>query len=81
MRMLQVRNLPDDLHTRLGERARRRGVSMSEYVTRLLREDLDRPLIEDWVATVTRDVDRRPIDVIGALDDVRTEYDRSRHEA
>ena len=47
MSNLQIRNLPDDLHAQLSERAGRLGVSMSEYVTRLLRDDLSRdvPLV------------------------------------
>lgn len=77
MSTLQVRNLPDELHARLGERAQRVGVSMSEYVTRVLRDDLARPLVDDWVASVrgVGDDERRPIDVVGVLDDVRVEYD------
>lgn len=73
MSMLQVRNLPEDLHARLGDRANRLGISMSEYVTRLLREDLDRPLVEDW-ATSMRSGPVREIDVVGGLDEAREEY-------
>ncbi|GAB08970.1 hypothetical protein GOARA_025_00160 [Gordonia araii NBRC 100433] len=74
MSTLQVRNLPDDLHARLGERARRVGLSMSEYVTRVLRADLERPLFEDWAASV-RSTRPRDIDVASTLDAVRDEYD------
>ncbi|WP_154793057.1 FitA-like ribbon-helix-helix domain-containing protein [Occultella kanbiaonis] len=74
MSMLQVRNLPEDLHQALAERARAEGMTMSEFVTRLLRRELSRPSLQDWIA------DRRggltmPIDVVRALDDVRAEYD------
>ena len=75
MSTLQVRNLPDELHARLGERAQRLGMSMSEYVTRVLRDDLARPLVEDWAASARSGGAGRPIDVVGALDDVRVEYD------
>lgn len=77
MSTLQVRNLPDELHARLGERAGRLGVSMSEYVTRVLREDLDRPLLSEWAGSVRAQTSLRSIDVVGALDDVRVEYDAS----
>ncbi|WP_434810879.1 FitA-like ribbon-helix-helix domain-containing protein [Microbacterium sp. bgisy189] len=75
MSTLQVRNLPDELHARLGERAQRLGMSMSEYVTRVLRDDLARPLVEDWAASARAAGQGRPIDVVGALDGVRVEYD------
>ncbi|MDR0594328.1 MAG: hypothetical protein LBG60_13985 [Bifidobacteriaceae bacterium] len=48
MATIQLRNLPDDLHRRLGERARSKGVSMTKYLTDLLRRDLDRPTLEEW---------------------------------
>ena len=38
--MLQVRNLPDELHAALQERARSEGMTMSDYVTKVLRRDL-----------------------------------------
>lgn len=76
MSTLQVRNLPDDLRSRLGERSRHVGVSMSEYVARVLREDLDRPLLADWSASVRGDGPPRDIDVLGALDASRDEYDQ-----
>ncbi|WP_144880796.1 FitA-like ribbon-helix-helix domain-containing protein [Microbacterium paraoxydans] len=40
-RMLQVRNLPDDVHARLKERAAAERMSLSDYVAREL-EDLVR---------------------------------------
>lgn len=75
MSTLQVRNLPVDLHEKLSERSKRLGVSMSEYVTRVLRDDLARPLLDDWVASQRTDIPLRDIDVAGVLNDVRTEYD------
>ena len=75
MSNLQVRNLPDDLHAMVGERAERLGISMSEYVTRLLRRDLERPLFDDWAASLSDTEAPRHIDVVGALDDSRAEYD------
>lgn len=75
MSNLQVRNLPDELHSRLNERARRLDISMSEYVTRVLRADLDRPLFEDWATAVRRAEPSRPIDTLAALDAARDDYD------
>lgn len=76
MSMLQVKNLPEDLHAALAERARTEGMTMSAYVTRLIRADLHRPTIRQWVGEM-REHDRpmRDIDVLDALDRARNEYD------
>lgn len=76
MSMLQVKNLPEDLHHALADRARSQGISMSEYVTRLLRRDLSRPSIAEWVASQRADpTAARHIDVVGAIDAGRAEHD------
>ncbi|MFT4166872.1 MAG: hypothetical protein QM650_16670 [Microlunatus sp.] len=75
MSSLQVRSFPGDLHDRLAERSRRLGVSMSEYVTRVLRADLERPLLDDWIAAVRGGAPERGIDVVRALDEAREDYD------
>lgn len=41
--MVQVRNVPTELHRRLKARAAIEGMSMSDYVLRELRKALDRP--------------------------------------
>lgn len=41
--MVQVRNVPTELHRRLKARAAVEGLSMSEFVLRELRKALDRP--------------------------------------
>ncbi|WP_029288314.1 hypothetical protein [Cellulomonas sp. HZM] len=74
MATLQVKNLPDELHTQLSARARRQGVTMTEYVTQLLRRDLGRPSMDEWLAAHPPAAVRRTIDVAAALDDVRVEY-------
>ena len=74
MTNLQVRNLPEELHRKLSERARTEGVSMSEYVTRLLRSDLERPTFTEWAGRV-RGTSGRKIDVVNALDAARDDYD------
>lgn len=49
---------------------------MSEYVTRLLRRDLSRPSIEDWIAAQgAGGGGTRTIDVVRAMDAVRVEYE------
>lgn len=72
--MLQVRNLPDELHAALKERARSEGMTMSDYVTKVLRRDLAKPSMAEWIAR-QRSGPTREIDVISALDAAREEYD------
>lgn len=76
MAILQIRNLPEDVREGVEARSRRLGVTMSEYVTRVLRSDLAHPLFEDWAASVQYDEAPREIDVVGALDAVRRDYDQ-----
>jgi antitoxin FitA len=55
-KMLQVRNVPDDVHARLKERAKAAGMTMSEYVLRELKELADKPsLNEIWRRPEARD--------------------------
>lgn len=49
---LQIRGVPVPLRDRLRRRAERKGVSMSQYVTDLLDEDLAMPTIEEWLDEV-----------------------------
>lgn len=74
--MLQVKNLLEELHAALAERARSEGVTMSAYVTRLLRADLSRPTIAEWILEKrSTDGEPRSIDVVRALDETRSDYD------
>ena len=68
---LQVKNLPDELHARLRHRADEDGVTLSEYVTRLLRRDLDRPSMRQWLAERAGRPPRPDVDVVSLLDEVR----------
>jgi plasmid stability protein len=52
MKMLQVRNVPDDLHRSLKERAAREGTTMSELVLRELPRVAHRPSPEQVLARI-----------------------------
>ncbi len=55
-KMLQVRNVPDDVHARLKERARAAGMTMSEYVLRELKDLADKPSLDEiWRRAEARD--------------------------
>ena len=52
---IQIKNLPDDLHRRLRERAASEHLSMRDYVLRLLEEDLARPTTAEWLDDLAQD--------------------------
>lgn len=47
MALIQVRNVPDDVHRRLKERAAREGMTLSDLALAELRRSLDRPTRRD----------------------------------
>ncbi|HEY3202902.1 MAG TPA: hypothetical protein VGL03_04495 [Thermoanaerobaculia bacterium] len=49
---LQIRGVPVALRERLRRRADRKGLSMSQYVIEILKDDLARPTVADWAAEV-----------------------------
>ncbi len=72
MATLQVKRLPDDLYAAVKEKAASEGRTVSDYVTALLRRDVSRPSIEDWLRTVRRRPRRTlPLDIEALMDEVR----------
>ena len=73
--MVQIRNVPVELHRRLKTRAAIEGMSMSDYVMRELRKALDRPTRQEVLdrlrAQPVRRLERRAADVIRAERDSR----------
>jgi antitoxin FitA len=51
---LQIRGVPVALRERLRRRAAGKGVSMSQYVIEILKDDLRRPTMAEWLAEVGR---------------------------
>lgn len=45
--MVQIRNVPADLHRKLKARAALEGMSLSDYLLRELRHAIDRPTLEE----------------------------------
>jgi antitoxin FitA len=52
MKTLQVRNVPDDLHTTLKVRAAQAGMSLSEFVLAELRRVSERPTRAELLARI-----------------------------
>ena len=73
--MVQIRNVPTELHRRLKARAAIEGMSMSDFAMRELRKALDRPtrqeILERLRAQPVRRLVRRAADVIRAERDPR----------
>lgn len=73
--MIQIRNVPIELHRRLKARAALEGMSMSDFAMRELRKALDRPTRDEMLqrlrARPVRRLKRRPADVIRAERDAR----------
>jgi plasmid stability protein len=68
MTMLQIRNVPDELHRKLKARAALAGRSLSDYALEELRRSLERPtrdeLFSRMEARPTRRFRRSPTEII-----------------
>jgi plasmid stability protein len=73
--MVQIRNVPPELHRRLKARAAIEGISMTDFVLRELRKALDHPprqeILDRLAARPRRRLERQPADVIRAERDAR----------
>jgi antitoxin FitA len=71
----QIRNFPDDLKEQLRNRAAQIDVTMSDYVIRLVRDDLSRPSMDEWLARIAELPDRPELNLRGTrfLDEARAE--------
>jgi plasmid stability protein len=70
MSMIQIRNVPDDLHRELKARAAQNGMTLSDYMLRELRTLAPRPTMEEWLARAAKlkpvEVDETPAEAIAA---------------
>jgi plasmid stability protein len=66
--MVQIRNVPSELHKRLKARAAVEGVSMSDYILREIRKSLECPtrqeILERLQSQPVRRLKRAPADLI-----------------
>ena len=51
-KMVQVRNVPDDMHRRLKARAALAGMSLSDYILAELRRSLERPTRQELLERI-----------------------------
>nr|WP_041241566.1 hypothetical protein [Geodermatophilus obscurus] len=72
-KMLQVRNVPDDLHAELRRRAAEAGMSLSDYVLRELRRVAERsPMAEVFARSAAM---RIPLPMDEVVEGIRAERD------
>ncbi len=65
--MLQVRNVPDDVHEALKGRAARAGMSLSEFVLRELKEFAYERSLDEVFADVENSGATVPVDLINEI--------------
>lgn len=80
-----MKNVPDALHARLRERARREGMPMRDYALRVLERDLAKPTLTEWLDRVAarqaEEGDLSSEDVVAAIRAGREERTRQILEA
>lgn len=57
---IQIREIPEATHQALKARAAAEGMSMSDYLRRLIEQDLKRP---DWVSIRARQASMEPVEL------------------
>lgn len=71
--MIQIRNVPDDLHRTLKERAAKSGMTLSDYLLSEIEQVAAKPTMKEWIEKVGRDepveVDEPPEVVIRRMRD------------
>ena len=71
--MVQIRNMPDEMHRILKARAAKEGKSLSDYILGELRKSVEVPTIQDWLERVRS---RTPVNPdISSEEAVRAERD------
>jgi antitoxin FitA len=71
-KMIQIRNMPDEMHRVLKSRAAAQGLSLSDYLIQELRKSAEVPTIQEWLERVRS---REPVIPFSTEDAVRAERD------
>lgn len=59
-KMIQIRNVPDDLHQKLKERAAKAGMTLSDYLLSEAERVAEKPTMSEWLETVRS---REPVEL------------------
>jgi plasmid stability protein len=73
--MIQIRNVPDDLHRRIKARAALSGMSLSDYLLAEIRRIAERPTPDELRARLQKYAELTPS--VAPADAVRAERDRA----
>jgi hypothetical protein len=73
--MIQIRNVPENLHRRLKSRAALAGMSLSDYLLAEIRAVAEKPTLEEMRARLHRRSQVTPS--LDPVDIIRTERDRA----
>ncbi len=66
-KMIQIRNVPDEIHRKVKSRAARVGMSLSDYLLRELRKIMARPSPEEFLMRLES---RDPVELESSIVDV-----------
>jgi antitoxin FitA len=66
-KMIQVRNVPEELHRELTRRAKLRGLTLTDYLQQLLEQEVSRPMPEEVFARIRT---REPVELPGDVAEV-----------
>lgn len=74
-KMIQIRNVPDQLHRTLKARAASAGMSLSDYIKKELEKSAEQLTMKEWLERVSRHkpirTDRTAAEIIRELRDSR----------
>lgn len=51
-KMIQIRNVPDELHRTLKARAAKNGMTLSDYLLSEIEQIADKPTVKEWLEVV-----------------------------
>lgn len=72
-KMIQIRNVPDDLHQTLKARAAKAGMTLSDYLLSEIEQVAKKPTMKEWLERVSSrepvEVDEPPAEVVRRMRD------------
>jgi hypothetical protein len=79
--MVQIRDVPENVHRRLKSHAALAGMSLSEYLLRKASEMAEKPSMEEWLARLKeREPVNLAVDVVDIIREMREERDQELYE-
>jgi plasmid stability protein len=84
MSAIQVKDVPEELHSKLRERAHKQGQSLSSYILDVLQRDLAMPTTREWLDRLKQDepvVDISSDEIVTLIHEGRAERDAQIHRA